>query len=325
MTIRVDLLRAKSVQAEVSYLHDIKKFSELKQQEQHLGVAAQKKEKQFWSETVKTLPANNIHKPQAGPQSAILLERMRHAHGELRDAQIRYRTSCQQTREVATQMTNSSKRLEIMQQLLAKAQRRVSQQQEARVAEEVTDVAQLLKNPSLAARSVSARAVAEGSAAVDPDSVALVSGVESPEANQPLPILAPPLVNTRDLSQSLDVGSVKAPVIPAALEVQTIECRTHQNGTELSIRCAIGSERSVSLSIIKREGEGLKVTLNPSCSVSAGVVVREKGLIQARLQAMGFKISSLEVETGGSQGSRAFRSRRSRTGGLEDDDETLVA
>lgn len=325
MTLRVDVLRAKSIQAEVSYLNDIKRFSEVKRVEQQLGHAAEKKEKQFWNEAIKTLPANQALRPQAGPQNAAHLERMRYAHGELKDAQSRYQASCQKSQDTAAQLSNSSKRVEILQQLLVKAHRRVSRQNEARVSEDISDIAQSLKTATALRRSSSVQTRPEGGAAVDRESVVNVARGELGATCQPVSVLAPPSSLAQGSVDLGEVNSLRATTTSPLLQVQHVECGTRHNVTELSIRCAVGADKSVSLSLVKREGEGVKVVLNPSCHVAAGVAVREKGVIQARLQALGVKISSLEVESGDPQGHKTSRSRRNRYASLGDDDESLVA
>lgn len=333
--VRADLLRAKSIQAEVSYLTEIKRLGDVKRQEQQLGAIAQKKERQFWNEAVRAAAPNKEGAPSMGANAAASAERMWNAHGQLKDAHVRHAATNQKLQEGLVQVSLSSKRVEILQTLLTKASRQRAQRIESRSSEEITDLAVALKSMRSEGGGASLSKVTSKRPPVDEAVEGLERGSESkvetrssfggtidPMSTRLAAPMAPAITPVVD---SAPVMKVEALSQPQPVEVHALECSNGAKVSQLSIQCSLGANGPVTLSLVKREGEGLKVVIDPSASGLAGQISRDKSVIQSRLQAMGIKVSSLEVgQSDAADPNRAGMRRGSRRL-FEDDDETTFA
>ena len=76
------------------------------------------------------------------------------------------------------------------------------------------------------------------------------------------------------------------------------------------------------MSLMKADGGGIKVMLDPTGSRVASGIAHDKGILQARLQALGIKVSAIEVASPeGVESSLGRAGRRVR----RDDDEERIA
>ena len=83
----------------------------------------------------------------------------------------------------------------------------------------------------------------------------------------------------------------------------------------------------VGVTLVKAKEGGMQVVLNVSSMDLSFQVLRERSLIMQRLQASGFKVTSLTVQRGevSSEGIAQGLSRNRRGQMREDDDESYIA
>ena len=96
----------------------------------------------------------------------------------------------------------------------------------------------------------------------------------------------------------------------------------------LSFECTFGAMRApVGVTLVKAKEGGMQVVLNVSSMDLSFQVLRERSLIMQRLQASGFKVTSLTVQRGevGSEGIAQGLARNRRGQIREDDDESYIA
>jgi hypothetical protein len=108
----------------------------------------------------------------------------------------------------------------------------------------------------------------------------------------------------------------------APMQIQNVSFERSAAGASLSVSASFGTLGPVGMTISKSESGGFKVVVDPGANALAGQLVRDKTAIQSRLQALGIKVSSLEVAELESSPQQARRnSRRLST----DPDEELIA
>jgi hypothetical protein len=142
--VRVENLRAKSLQAEVAYLNALRRLGELKRKEQQEHFALRKTERNFWSEAVRTNAHTISGRSQTLKQSANIpsqLERMRRAHNQLQQATDNHVGATHNLRTESRHLSASQKQLETLQKLVVKASRARANRIESRLSEEIADLA----------------------------------------------------------------------------------------------------------------------------------------------------------------------------------------
>ena len=131
---------------------------------------------------------------------------------------------------------------------------------------------------------------------------------------------------------SHQVGKVQDGVAPAQPIHNTYSIHNAQlaqvgGQPSLSFECSFGGVRApVGVTLVKAKEGGMQVVLNVSSMDLSFQVLRERSLIMQRLQASGFKVTSLTVQRGevGSEGI-AQGLARNRRGRLREDDESYIA
>lgn len=341
--VRSDLLRAKSIHAEVAYLRDLQRVGDAKRFEEKQNSILRDKERRFWSETIKARPANTAQ-PSASPalppntlkQVTAQLERMRQAHSQLSQAHRTHEHAASQLNEGLATLSTSQKRIEILEKLITKAQRIRANQVESRLSEEVADLVTTSKTVMNLRASLGGEVeprdkvlpqefVSEVGSPLDRTSTIQQRQIHDPSNLIPISrnMLPPP--------HGLQLSPTPTPTIsllgPASIGSVAISdvsfSKTHKEPT-LSLTCALGAHGTMGLKVIKAQcGGGVKVLIDPLSSGVAPGVLREKGAIQSRLQAMGIKVSGIEIGIGGDDAPFTRGAKRSRL--HEDEDEGHIS
>ena len=330
--VRSELLRAKSLHAEVAYLRDLQRVGDAKRNEEKHNSILRDKEHRFWKEAVKGQPANAGLQTTAPShmQTTAQLERMHQAHSQLKAAHRTHESATQKLNEGLATLSTSQKRIEILEKLVAKAQLIKANQVESRLSEEVADLVTTSRTVMNLRARLGAEAEprhapplgevgGEGGALVGqtatPGQLLLSMGPQGGAAGQPtLPTIIP----------SASVQAPAAPSTPVSVGqvgISNVAFSQGQNEPTLSLTCALGTQGTVGLRVSKAEtGGGLKVIIDPSASGLASGVLRERSAIQSRLQAMGIKVSTIELGTAGNDSPLTRGSKRSRVHEGEDED-----
>jgi hypothetical protein len=339
--VRTELLRAKSLHAEVHYLQDLKRVGEVKRLHDQQSKTVREKENQFWKEAIKGQKHPSAQaaspEPRTVQQTATQIERMWKAHGQLKEAHQKRETSAQKLQEGLTTLSNSKQRIDSLQKLVSKAEKIRANRLESRMSEEVAELVGTTRaiaalkggfeergvNPSLseAAKPPTTPVsllVPMDDSLIPPASV-IQKGIEAPHAQptQPVSFVPPTKV---ELSASR-AAELSAPASPA-LQIQTVQFEKHETHAALTVNASMGSASPVRMVITKGEGNGLKVLVDPGVGTLAGTLTRDKSIIQSRLQALGIKVSSLEVGSADTSPQQARRNSRKHT---TDQDEELIA
>jgi hypothetical protein len=355
--VRTELLRAKSLHAEVHYLKDLQKVGDIKRHHDQQSKAVKEKENQFWKEAVKSrgkISDGHAASPRTAEQTVNQLDRMWRAHSQLKEAHQKRESSAKRLQEGLATLSTSKQRIESLQKLVSKAEKLRANRLESRISEEVAELvgttraiaglrgkleegliqappsnpsatnqpSQLQKTPLLQdlgpelGRDLTTD---QGPGQSQPDQASLLrlpnANVAQSATIQPQPTQALPVLR----SESLATRSVEA---PAPLHVSNVEFQRNEHHSSLTISASVGMGSPVNLVITKGDSSGLKVLVDPGISGLAGQLSRDKGMLASRLQALGIKVTSLEVGPADDSPQQARRNSRKL---LTDPDEELIA
>jgi hypothetical protein len=362
--VRTELLRAKSLHAEVHYLKDLQKVGDIKRHHDQHSKVLKDKENQFWKEAVKgqgKVTHSQAPTPSTAQQTASQLDRIWRAHSQLKEAHQKRESSAKKLQEGLATLSTSKQRIDSLQKLVSKAEKLRANRVESRMSEEVAElvgttraiadlrgrfeesqISSSVTSQSLpfltnaASSDQSPKGTALQQSVVDISSLLAASTADTPRVPAtPISIPVPNALQTQTLQPQL----VQAPVvlrtepasiraieasgpIAAPLQIGHVEFHRHESHSALTISASIGSAPPVNLVITKGEGSGLKVVVDPGVSGLAGQLSRDKSVLQSRLQALGIKVTSLEV---GSADGSPQQARRNSRKALMDPDEELIA
>lgn len=337
--VRSELLRATSLHAEVAYLRDLKKVGDAKRIADQHGAVLQEQERRFWAEAIKgkaplrATPSPHVGTPQAD-HARVQLERMHRAHSELQEAHQTHQKAVQSLQEGLVSLSGSKKKIEVLEKLLAKAQRLQANRNESRFSDEVAD----LVNTSQAVLNVRVTRSIEGEATprlvageicepirLAADTVCAATPVStaatcvSPASLQPIPLHPTP--HTLPPIQFTPPATATTRCEP--ITISHLSYSTTGRQPQLSLSCSLGSRGTVGLQILRSESGGLKVFIDPTMSTVSSGVIRDKLSIQARLQAVGIKVNSIEIAPADDTTGTAKGTKRARL--HEDEDEDAIS
>lgn len=299
--VRTDLLRAKSLHAEVGYLRDLQRVGEAKRQEQSDKLHCKEKEKAFWKEAVKARGLTSDAKVAGTPnnaQAAANLDRIWRAHSQLKEAHRKHESSAKTLQADLQVLSGSKKRIELLQGMVAKAERARANQIESRLSEEVAELASTAKAISNLRRPTTEKGDIKLD---DPISNTLRSELAASDkareatqaalaATMPQPVSA--ASNIANLTPIKGVEPLRA---TGAVDIQNVTFHRGDNQAALSLQCALGNHGTVGVSIVKGDNAGLKVVVDPGSGVTASALLKDRAAIQSRLGALGIKVASIEV------------------------------
>jgi hypothetical protein len=344
--VRSELLRAKSLHAEVAYLRDLKRVGDAKRVADHHNQVFGEKERKFWSEAIKAKvappgPAAGQVPPAGGNQGftevaaqltevAAQLDRMRRAHSQLQQAQRSQQTANKTLHEGLMTLSASQKRVEVLEALLSKSQRIRANQVESRLSEDVADLVTTSRTVFRLRASRSADAQVDKPSSLEDgvfklDTTSQPGNVTSQPSytNQPLSPtiqnqITPPL-QTSQTQIAQPIAALHQPSRANEVGISHVAFTREQGQTSLALSCAISGRGTVHLQVTKAGKGGLKVLIDPSVGAVASGVLRDKHSIQSRLQAMGIKISTIEVGVTSDTTGAPRRAKRSQCNGEEDE------
>jgi len=348
--VRSELLRAKSLHAEVAYLRDLKRVGDAKRVADHHNQVFGEKERQFWAEAIKAKvpppgPAAGQVPPAGGNQGftevaaqltevAAQLDRMRRAHSQLQQAHRSQQAATKNLNEGLMTLSGSQKRVEVLEALLAKAQRIRANQVESRLSEDVAELVTTSRTVLELRASRAADAPVDKLSSLEDgifklDTTSQLGNVASQPSytNQPLiPAIQSQITPPLQVSQvqiAQPIAALHQPSRANELGISHVAFTREQGQPSLALSCAISGRGTVHLQVTKAEKGGLKVVIDPSVGAVASGVLRDKHSIQSRLQAMGIKVSTIEVGVTGDATGAPRRTKRSQFN--EEDDEGTIS
>jgi hypothetical protein len=312
--VRSELLRAKSLHAEVAYLEDLKRVGDAKRAVDERDAVLKNKQKQFWSEAAK-----DAHIPTQ-------LDRMRRAYSQVQEAQAKHERANETLKAGLEILSGSQKRIDVLDKMIGKAQRIRANQVESRLSEEVVD----LVNTSRAVHSLRRRIGTEVRDNTECSSLTAGYGGDCarlmrPENSTNLSVLPQNHYFTLSAPNSKLPQPVASTQGPPQFGISNVSVASIQNQPSLSLTCAMGASGTVGLQIIKCEAQGFKVTIDPSAGSLASGVVRDRAAIQSRLRALGIKVDALDIACLDSTPGASKRSKRSTTSTKDDEDENTIS
>lgn len=308
-----EILRAKSIQAEVAYRVEMKRTTEA-----HTAVASHKalvdrREQQVWREAIRQR-GNAEPGGCAGRPASVGIERLDYALRELSNARAQHAASAQVLRQQLGVVAMSQTRRDLLQAMLAAFHRRSLNQRESRRADDVAELAATSRAKICSAQRLS-RAGGENENC-DTQPVCVDSSVgRRVDSGAPLRFASalwaiPPGEST---------GALAAPI-----EISSLCSEASGERVSLSVSCSIGGIGAVGLRVIKSEsGEGVRALIDPNIGALAARIVADKGGVLARLQGLGIKLASIDIGVDDASGDGAPtlpQRRASRTGDLYEDD-----
>lgn len=329
--VRSELLRAKSLHAEVAYLKDLQRVGEAKRREQHQSGVLKQRELQFWSEAIsEKLSRTTPTKPPSHQQVSFQLERMRQAHANLKSAHENYKGAAQSLQNGITKLSTSQKRIEILEQLLSKAQRMRANQVESRLSEDVADLVTTSRTISHVRAHLQTSNAQEvlgteecrhftgigdsDKPAFGRDLTAMTGSSPSHSIHAPRTILSP----TDQMNAKVEGQSPHR-----NLEISNVTCTVTEQQPRVSLQCQLGNRGAIALHVTRAQAGGVKVLIDPSATTLGSGVLRERHTIQNRLQAMGINVKTIEIGSADDTSSALRHPKKSPRN--EDDDENYIS
>jgi hypothetical protein len=310
---RVELLRASSLKAEAQYRQELSSLRSLRQEESKERHRASETRKDFWKQASAAadprLPAPNTPSPMSPT------ERMWRAHDSLKDAVSKHGEVVNKLKMGGERLASMQERVDILQKMISSVNKQRAHRLENQTSDELGDLlAALVKTKGARGSEVGREA----------------------ERWDLAPSLTQPNATNRNLENSRALDSAYQGVEPERLgaegvanspilSVRAVTSDSMENQKSLTVECSLGARGSVSVALVKRDGEAIKAVISPEGNQLALTVQRDKALVLSRLQSLGVRVGSLSVgeESSASSGSGAGQrmKRRSR----EDDDESRIA
>jgi hypothetical protein len=326
--LRSDALRAKSLQAEVAYLHDLTRVRNTKAQVDQKERTVREREKTFWREATRpdaeVAPDAEVSLVQPPVSGACIdtmrIERLWRAHAQLKSACGEHQLSKRCLNESVEVLRRSGRCRDSVQMMLASAQRRLRIRSEEGRAEELIELA-TVSHYGPRSYSVTPRQRETQPEPADPRSLTPAEG-----RGDILGALNPHTPRAVATSETLEGHNPEAPSMhysaAAGISVESAQMHTRSDRTSFSLSCAVGRHGPLALSLLKEQGAGIKVLVDPSIGRLAPTLVTERGVLQARLNALGIKVVSIQV--GRLDDAPAGLERAPRRARRDDDEERIA-
>ena len=305
-----EILRAKALQAEVSYRVEMKQAGEAHSAVRTHKATVDSREQQVWRQVIRHFDGAEAG-ARASRSVSIRNDWLHHAFRDLCDARAQHASSAQMLRHRLEVLSGAHQRRELIEGMIAAFNRRMVNTRGSRVADDIAEVA----STSRAARGWMNAASSEDSESCHRLTRIEVSGTatqgrgdgpSTPPAYCMAPIAESPLH------------------YPAPMEVELIHTASSSEQVSVSVSCAVPGGGSVGLRVTKSDsGEGVRAIIDPSTGPLAARIVADKGSVVARLQALGVKLTSLDIGSDDVTNDGAARlpyRRASRAGDLYEDD-----
>jgi hypothetical protein len=245
------------------------------------------------------------------------------AHSQLQSAAVKHSTTSQALQASINTVVASKKKIDLLTKLVAKATRARASKIESRIADDLTDLA-----------ASSRQSACLKSTPLQPAPPKRFTDTTRPEEPASREIPQPAYAQPTLLSSALAPSNITQ-VTPVASLAQTpprttslgmirvseITSNSTEGATTLSFSCTLGRVGQVGLTLERRGNGTVAVRVDPGNAGILTSLLRERGNIQTRLQAMGIQIASLEVATSEGMSYSGGRGLRKTP---RDDDEDII-
>jgi hypothetical protein len=318
--VRVDNLRAKSLQAEVAYLNDLKRVGDYKRIEQQQRKVFERSQRTFWAESLKAqTPPFSGH--GSVPSPAYLpnqLERMWQGHKQLQHASNEYTGTVGRLQSGIAQLASSQKRLELLEKLITKAFRAKAHQVESRLSDDLSELFATRRQGISVGRGIVQHVAPQESLSVRQDESILERPFSTSKAVLAFPAI--PLNSISAKPTAAPAPETKAvSLAPPSLNVSEVHVHAGQGCTTLSLSCSLRGVGTVGLALVRESNGNLTARLDPGTGGLAMQLLGERTKLHSRLQSLGLNVTSLEVCGGDTPGYSLNRRPRLKAGDYDED------
>lgn len=310
---RVELLRASSLKAEAQYRQELSSLRSLRQEECKERHRASETRKDFWKQATAAadprLGATTTHSPMSPT------ERMWRAHESLKEAVSSHGEVAARLKMGGERLVSMQERVDVLQKMISSVNRQRAHRLENQTSDELGD---------LLASLVKTKGPGRGEAGRDGERWEVAPSLTQPQVRNPQ------LENTRPLDAGHQGIQPERPSVEGVahsplFSVQAVSSDSVENQKSLKVECSLGMRGSVSVALVKRDGEAIKAVISPEGNQLALTVQRDKALVLSRLQSMGLRVGSLSVGEGSGTSSGDRAGQRMKRRSREEDDESRVA
>jgi hypothetical protein len=303
--IRTDVLRAKTLRSEILYLSDLKTARQYAETEAKKRADLDQSTKNLWSELSRVGSALQTSGAQTdspkisheyGKIVSTELQRLQQAQEKM---VIARRSHKEATADLSSQMARASssrERITLLEKMIAKSEIQAKTRAESNVSDELSEL--IATN----------RAVR---------SLRIVGGESNSLNNSPQCTL----VGTSTNKSETRPGELPTRIDPSP-RIERVGFSNVADLPMLSIKCSLGHQAPLSLSIAKDRTGDLKVVIEQGFIRPTLGAKGESELLKARLSALGLKIGSIEWARSDSDGPKKGRAKRTV---LEDGEQDEIA
>jgi|GEM_PF-6753257 len=303
--IRTDVLRAKTLRSEILYLSDLKTARQYAETEAKKRADLDQSTKNLWSElsrvgsALRTSGAQTDSpkvSPEYGKVASTKLQRLQQSQEKM---VIARRSHKEATADLSSQMAracSSRERITLLEKMIAKSEIQAKNRAESNVSDELSE---------LIATNRAVRSLRIGGSECN-------SSNNSPQCT---------LVGTSTNKSETRLGELPTRIDPSP-RIDTVGFSNVADLPTLSIKCSLGPQAPLSLSIAKGKTGDLKVVIEQGSIRPTLGAKGESELLKARLSALGLKIGSIEWARSDSDGPKKGRAKRTV---LEDGEQDEIA
>lgn len=310
---RVDLLRASSIKAEAQYRQELSSVRSLRHEESRERKRAAESRKEFWRHATVAAQTHGATSSQQTPLSAT--ERMWRAHETLKSALAKHNEALGRLQVGGERLASAHERIDVLQRMIGVAKRQHACRLENQRSDELGDLVNSLVRDRSRVRGESRPEGEPQQLAIQPHQYLGSNAVGLPDrlAEQ-----------STSLSQA-ESKSIERVSFDSQISVMNISTQDREQHKALTVECSLGAKGSVSVSLVKRDGEAMKAVVSPESTQLALSTQRDRALVLSRLNALGVRVGSLsvgeDVSSGGGDRAGQRMKRRSR----QEDDESRIA
>lgn len=291
--IRTEILRAKSLRSEISYLSDLKKAHQSAEIEAKKRADLDVSKRSLWSELSRVPSAPETSGKQAdslkfapeyGRPASAKLQRLHQAQEAMLVARKSHNEANETLNSQLAKTSISRERVSLLQKMIAKGEIDAKARVESKMSDELSEL--VVTNRVLRGCRVGGES--------------MHSSNSGSQLN----------TNGSSMHRSETVTGCPSSNISNTARIETVGFSNVGDLPTLSIKCSLGAQAPISLSVAKDKTGDLKVVIEQSAIRSALGIKTESEIIKARLGALGLKIASVEIAQLDSEGPKKGRARR---------------
>jgi len=249
------------------------------------------------------------------------LDRIRREYEQLHHAHASHASDSRTLQSDLAQLTCAQKRKEYIGELLTKFRRGDTGLKESRLSDELADLA-ILAKPRLTRGSpfhqqIHAPGSTSGNETATHSTLISFPGVARLDATHTRPLESLAISDKLLPSATAQVSSISQRA--SDIEVSRLSLQQHGSSVAISVSCELRGAGSITFSLSRAKDGAIKVTLDPTMSSLAATLGRERPSVLARLQGLGIKVTSFELQANLDTESNLPRGFRRTRGEVDED------